>query len=353
MQRWLLGAAGVVAVASGGFYAQRRLAPDDVTAHVTSGNGRIEATEIDVAAKSALRVKEILVQEGDYVEAGQILARLDTTQLEAQRRRADAQLDRATVAVGMARSLVAQREAERMQALALIAQRDAQVDAATRRFERTEQLVHSGALSQQVLDDDRASANGALAGRAAAKAQLSACDAAIAAAKIQVIDAEAAVAAAEASLEAISSEIDDGVLKAPRPGRVHLRVAEPGEVLAPGGRVVSLVDTSDVFMTFFLPTEQAGRVPIGAEVRLVLDADCRYVVPAKVSFVSDVAQFTPKVVETEKERQKLMFRVKARVDPEVARRHLDYVKPGLPGAAYVRLDPNGAWPAALQKPAVE
>jgi HlyD family secretion protein len=101
-------------------------------------------------------------------------------------------------------------------------------------------------------------------------------------------------------------------------------------------------------MTFFLPTEQAGRVALGAEARLVLDAAPQYVIPAEISFVADVAQFTPKTVETEEERQKLMFRVKAQIDPDLLREHLRQVKTGLPGMAWVRLDPQVDWPAQLQ-----
>ncbi len=77
--------------------------------------------------------------------------------------------------------------------------------------------------------------------------------------------------------------------------------------------MLNILDVGDVYMTFFLATEEAGRTPIGGEARIVLDAAPQYVIPARISFVSDVAQFTPKTVETEEERQKLMFRLRARV----------------------------------------
>ncbi|MGD9883186.1 MAG: HlyD family secretion protein [Reyranella sp.] len=143
------------------------------------------------------------------------------------------------------------------------------------------------------------------------------------------------------------ADIDDSALKAPRDGRVQYRVAQPGEVLAAGGRVLNMVDLFDVYMTFFLPTEAAGRIAIGSEVRLVLDTAPQFVFPARVTFVADVAQFTPKSVETAIERLKLMFRIKANVDPALLNRHLDQVKTGLPGVAYVRTDPKADWPANL------
>jgi len=137
-------------------------------------------------------------------------------------------------------------------------------------------------------------------------------------------------------------------LKAPREGRVQYRVAQPGEVLSAGGKVLNMVDLGDVYMTFFLPTDWAGRVKLGADVRLVLDAAPQYVIPARVTFVADVAQFTPKTVETAEERQKLTFRIKAHIDPELLRKHIRDVKTGLPGVAYVQLDPQAKWPAHLQ-----
>jgi HlyD family secretion protein len=101
-------------------------------------------------------------------------------------------------------------------------------------------------------------------------------------------------------------------------------------------------------MTFFLPTAQAGRLTLGDEARLVLDAAPQYVIAAKISFVADVAQFTPKTVETADERQKLMFRVRARIAPELLRRFIRQVKTGLPGMAYVRLSADAPWPPNLQ-----
>jgi len=118
--------------------------------------------------------------------------------------------------------------------------------------------------------------------------------------------------------------------------------------LSGGGRVLNLVDLSDVHMTFFLPTAQAGRIGIGAEARIMLDAAPQFVIPAKISFVADVAQFTPKTVETEEERQKLMFRIKAQIPQDLLRKYIQYVKTGLPGRAYVQLDPQVEWPAYLQ-----
>ncbi|MCS0497154.1 HlyD family efflux transporter periplasmic adaptor subunit [Ancylobacter sp. MQZ15Z-1] len=345
--RKLILAIVTLAVLGAAYYGWRFYQGNGLPEGIAGGNGRIEATEIDVSTKTAGRIRQILVDEGDFVIAGQVLARMDTVQLEAKLRQAQAELKRAMISVDTANSLVTQREAERNAAEATIAQRQAELDAAEKRLARSSQLVTTNAVSQQTVDDDRASEQGAKAAVEAAKAQLAAGEAAIGSAKASVVDAEAAVDAARAAIESIQADIDDSVLTSPRDGRVQYRVAEPGEVLSAGGRVLNLVDLEDVYMTFFLPTAQAGRVALGTEARIVLDAAPQYVIPASVSFVSDVAQFTPKTVETEEERLKLMFRVKARIPPDLLRKHIHQVKTGLPGMAYVRLDPDAAWPADL------
>jgi HlyD family secretion protein len=268
--------------------------------------------------------------------------------LEAQLREAKAQLERARIGVGTAESAVTQAEANREAAAAVILQRESERDAARRRLERTEQLASQGMATRQGLDDDRARVLAAQAAVSAAKAQLAAAEAAVGTARSQVLAARIAVTAADASVERISADIDDSVLTSPRDGRVQYRIAQPGEVLGAGGKVLSLIDFSDVTMSFFLPTALAGRVAVGAEARIVLDAAPQYVIPATISFVSDVAQFTPKTVETAEERQKLMFRIKARIAPALLRQHIRQVKSGLPGMAYVRIDPNAPWPEKLQ-----
>ena len=144
------------------------------------------------------------------------------------------------------------------------------------------------------------------------------------------------------------ADINDSTLKAPRDGRVQYRISQAGEVLAGGGKVLNMVDLSDVYMTFFLPTEAAGRVRMGTEARLVLDAVPQFVIPARVSFVADVAQFTPKTVETAQEREKLTFRIKAKIDKDLLKAHIRDVKTGLPGVAYVQLAPQAEWPTNLR-----
>lgn len=349
-----LAAAGIVVIAAGGaYFAWQRLGATELPAGIAKGNGRIEATEIGISTKLAGRLKEITIREGDFVTAGQVLAVMDSDTLEAQKRQAEAEKRRAEIGVETAGSVVKQRVAEHESAQAVVAQREVQLEVAQKTLDRAESLARTNVVSQQVLDDTRSAFQGAVSALAVAKASLAASEAGINAARAQVVDAEAAIDAAKAAIELIETQIADGTLKSPRDGRIQYRVAEPGEVLASGGRIVSLVDLEDVYMTFFLPTSEAGRMQIGSDVRLVLDAAPQYTIPAKISFVADVAQFTPKTVETEEERQKLVFRVRAAIPQELLKKYIRQVKTGLPGVAYVRTAPDAAWPAELEKNLVQ
>jgi len=312
-----------------------------------SGNGRIEATEVDIATKLPGRIEDILVREGDFVAAGQPLARMQLETLEAQRDEALAMRQQAEHSVTAARAQVALREADVAAAQALVGQRESELDAAQRRLKRSQTLSQEGAASIQELDDDRARVRGAQATLAASKAQTAAARAAVEAAKAQFVGARSSVSAATASINRIEADLRDSELRAPRDGRVQVRVAQPGEVLGAGGRVLNLIDLSDVYITFFLPEAVAGRVALGTEVRVILDAAPDFVIPATVSFVASAAQFTPKTVETASERQKLMFRVRGQISQDLLREHLEQVKTGLPGVAWVKLDANAEWPENL------
>lgn len=337
----------LVVAAIAAYFAWTKLDTPALPEGIVGANGRIEATEIDIAALTGGRIADIAAAEGQVVNAGDVLVQMDVVQLNAQKRQAEAQLRRASIAIETAKAMVAQAEAQERAAEAAVDQAQAMADAAAQKLARSEQLVKTNAVSQQVLDDDRAKDREAKAGVAAAEASHAAALAGITSAQAQVVDAEAAIDAAKASIDSITASIDDATLVAPRSGRIQYLVAQEGEVVGSGGRILSLVDLGDVYMTVFLPTSQAGRVQIGSEVRLTLDAAPGIVIPATVSYVADVAQFTPKTVETAEEREKLMFRVRAKVDPELLSRYVAYVKTGLPGMAYLKTLPDAEWPASL------
>ncbi len=334
-------------MAAGGWYLWTLMHPAGPGDGFIRGNGRLEATEIGVAAKLGGRIRDILVNEGDFVTAGQTLAHMQVQTLEAQRDEASARHEQSLTDVASALAQVTMRTSDRQAALAVVAQHRSELDAAQRRLARSETLTREGAASVQELDDDRARVATTKATVLAAQAQVAAAQAAIGAAQVQVLGARSVVNANLATMARIKADIDDSALTAPRAGRVQYRIAQPGEVLAAGGKVLNLLDVGDVYMTFFVPEAAAGRLALGSEVHLVLDAAPQYVIPSTVSFVASTAQFTPKTVETASERQKLMFRVKAQIGRELLQKHVLQVKTGLPGVAWIKLDARAPWPAEL------
>ncbi|MDR1057623.1 MAG: HlyD family efflux transporter periplasmic adaptor subunit [Coxiellaceae bacterium] len=312
-----------------------------------SGNGRIEATEVDIATKLGGRIDKILVSEGDFVKAGQVLVEMRTDTLQAELAEAKAKYQQT---VNTSKSVAAQvtiRENELATSQALVRERESELEAAQKRLTRSRALSKKGAIALQTLDDDLALAQSAEAALSAAKAQVAAAESAIIATKAEFVGSQSAITAAEATVARIEVEIADSQIKSPYDGRVQYRIAEVGEILGSGGKILNLINLNDVYMTFFLPETVVGRVALGSEVRIILDAAPNYIIPAKVSYVASTAQFTPKTVETASERQKLMFRVKARINQKLLQQNVKQIKFGLPGVAWIKLNEHAEWPKNL------
>jgi HlyD family secretion protein len=287
---------------------------------IASGNGRIEAKLVDVAAKEALRVKEIRGEEGALVHPGEVLVVLDTNTLEAQL--AEAKLN------------VAATQEKEAGTRAAITKKKAEIDLAKIEVGRSQRLVAQRAGSQRELDVRRMALQTTNAGLQEEEA------------KLRTIQEEVKVA--QANVATIQTRIDDATLKSPVNGRVLYRLAEVGEVVAAGGKVLTLVNLGDVYMEIFLPSEQAAQLKIGAEGRITLDYAPGRAAAGYVSFVSPEAQFTPKQVETRSEREKLTFRVKIRVPEETVESYIELIKTGVRGVGYVKVEDSAVWPASLQ-----
>jgi HlyD family secretion protein len=326
---WWLRIALAVAVLAGGvgggaYYWWQRLHPA-LPPGIYFGNGRLEADEINIDTKYAARIAEILVDEGDLVKAGQVVARMDTRDLAASLKKSEAQVRQARRAVDEADANVAQQKSQ-----LLLAQQE---------YDRAVYLVQKGFQTKETLDQRQQ--------------QLDSANAALNAASLRVIEFQHALDAATYDAEFYNVEINDDTLVAPRDGRIQYRVANVGEVLSAGGHVFAMLDTSYVYMDVYLPTQQAGKVKYGADARIVVDAYPKAAIPAKVMFIATQAQFTPKTVETQTEREKLMFRVRVRIDPDWLKGRSDAVSSGLPGVAYILTEPATPWPDRLQATAVQ
>jgi len=287
---------------------------------IVKTNGRIEATQVDVAAKYPGRLVDITVEEGSEVKAGQVVGRVSSPEYEAQLRAAQFNVERAKQSMAETESLIDQRKAT--------------LAAAKSDFERGQELVGKQIITQQTFDQRRRNYEGAQASVQGAIAQRD--------------QADASIKSAQAEVERIESVLHDLVLVSPRTGRVQYLLARNGEVIAAGGKVLTVLDLEDVYMTIFLPAATAGKLEIGGEARIILDPVPQYVIPASVSFVAADAQFTPKTVETAEEREKLMFRVKLKLDAELLKNYSRRVKTGVRGLGIVRTKVVTAWPDDLQ-----
>ena len=220
-----------------GVFAWQYLQPPALPPGIASGNGRLEATEVDLTTKFAGRLAEVHVKEGDPVTKDQVLVRMDVRELKAELRQAMAH--------------VKQAQKQRAAATAVIAQRRSEVTLAEKNLARSRDLYENRNISLERLQRSETSVQTA--------------QAALAAAEAQEAHAAAAIEAAKARAETVRTRIEDSTLTTPISGRVLYRLAEPGEVLAAGGKVVTVLDLSDVYMTIFLPTVQAGRLRLGAD----------------------------------------------------------------------------------------
>jgi HlyD family secretion protein len=332
-------------------------------AGIVSGNGRIEARLSDASAKEPLRVKQILVDEGDLVRPGQVLVRLDTVTIDAELAKNEAavgaareELAAAKAAIAAAKADIAAANANIVAANAAVEQQQSEVQLAQTEADRQRNMLAENATSKAMYDvrqtalettkatlkDAQAREDSAEAGAGAAQAQLSSAQARAEAAQQQI-------GVALAQVEVTKSRINDATLVSPVTGRVLYRLVEPGEVLGPGGKALTLVDLSDVYMEIYLPSDQAAALKTGSDARITVDYEPNASAAARVSFVSPEAQFTPKQVETKSEREKLMFRVKLQVPPELVEHYIENIKTGVRGVGYVKVSPAAMWPGWLEK----
>lgn len=285
-----------------------------------NSNGRIEAQSVDVAGKYAGRLTDVLVHEGDIVKANDVIARIDDRDMQ-------------TRLLG-AKASVLQAKAAREQAVAVVTQSESALSVAQTNYDRVAKLNVGHVASDAAFDD--------------AKNVLSTAVASLATAKAQVTSSDALIAASDAKVAEINVALEDLVIRAPIRGRVQYRLREPGEVVAAGTPIVTLLDLTDVYMNIYLRADIVGKLASGEEARLILDPVPDYVVPARITFIAPEAQFTPKSVETQDERSQLVFRIKLTIPRDLLTKFEDRVKVGVRGVGFVRTDPSADWPADLQ-----
>lgn len=312
----------VVLVAVAGFLLWRFVLEPRAAGDGLSTSGTVEATDARLGFEAPGRLVEVAVREGDRVAAGETLARLDDSELAARRAEAEAM-------VAAARARLAELEAgfrreEVAQARSAAASAADRVADAERDLERTRTLYEGRAVPREALDKAELAVELARRQRDQADEQLAllrggARPEQIAAARAQVAQAEAAVATLDATLAKTR-------LVAPFAGVITVRHREPGEIVAPGAPVVTLLNPDDRWVRIYVPENRLGRVALGQGATIVSDTFPDRSYPGEVAFVGDEAEFTPKNVQTTEERVRLVYAVKVRItgDPN------QELKPGLP-----------------------
>jgi HlyD family secretion protein len=297
-----------------------RLRGQTTPAGIVKAEGRTEATQVDVSSKYPGRLAEISVDEGSKVTLGQVIARVSSPEFEAQLRAAQSDLQSEKDALAAAQADIASRQAG--------------LEFAKSDFERGQELLKTGFITKQAFDERQRNYDAAQAAVQSMTAQRD--------------EAQKSIEIAKAKVEQIQAMIDDLTLVSPRNGEVQYKLKRAGETVAAGESIVTILDLTDIYVIVFLHAADAGRVTMGDEARVILDAVPEYVIPAQVSFIASDSQFTPKTVETEDERKKLMFRVNLRISPDDLKKYYGRVEGGLHGAGFVLTSRDAKWPAELQ-----
>ncbi|VEJ21429.1 HlyD family secretion protein [Neisseria animaloris] len=308
----------IALLAAGGWYVYRQNSRNELPKGFAQSNGRLELNRFDIASLYPGRVQAVLVDEGSEVKEGDALVELSSVTSTSQLEAAKAQKQRAQEAVARADAEIKAYEQQ---------QKVAQMELGNAQNLKRDELVSSAEVSKRLAARDGAAAS-------------------VKAARAARAEAVAAVAAAQAQINQAASANDDMTIRSPKAGRVEYKIAETGSVIAAGSKVVSLLDPADVSMNIFLPNAEAGRLKVGGEARIVLDS-VEAVFPAKISFIATEAQFTPKSVETQNEREKLVFRVKLKIPADTALKYKGLLKGGMTGNGYVCTDDAAQWPSEL------
>jgi HlyD family secretion protein len=290
--------------------------------------GTVEATEAQLGFMVPGRIETVAVHEGDAVRRGQPLATLDTLEASARLKQAAAQAEAARALLDEMERGSRPEEIEQASAARAAAQQraaDAQQD-----FDRAQDLVRGHAVSQQAFDKAKVALD-------VAQSQLKQADEAYALVqkgprRERVAGQRAQLAAAEASLAALRAQLANMVIRAPFDGVITVRHREPGEIVAAGSAVLSLMNRDDRWVRIYVNEARIGAVHTGQKATITCDTYKGRRYPGEVVYVSSEAEFTPKNVQTQEERVKLVYAVKVRVSGDPG---FD-LKPGVP--ADVRLE---------------
>jgi HlyD family secretion protein len=268
--------------------------------------GNIDIRDANLAFNEQERIAQVLVEEGDRVTAGRVLAILQTHRLEAQIQEAEAQIAAQQEVVKRLETGTRPQEIE--QARAEMAAAKATVRNSMLNFERISKTSGAGATSQQALDNARAQLH---VDQAQLKVKEKALNLALEGPrKEDIAEAKNTLEALKASLSLLQIRLADMTLISPSPGIIRNRILEPGEMASPNQPVVTLALTDPKWVRAYVPEPNLGRINLGMKARILSDSFPDKTFDGWIGFISPVAEFTPKTVETEDLRTKLVYEVR-------------------------------------------
>ena len=296
--------------------------------------GNVDLRQVDLAFNNSERVTEVLVKEGDHVSPGEVLARLDTGRLEPQLEQAEAVADAQASAVEKLQH--GNRPQEIAQARANLAQAQADAASADAKSRRMQELWDSSqgkAMSHQDLDDAKAAAVSAIAKVTAQSKALEL--QVLGPRKEDVAQAEAQLKADRAQIALLKKQVADAVLTAPSKGVIRSRVLEPGDMASPQKTVFSLAIVDPKWVRAYVSEPDLGHVRQGERATVSVDAFPGRKFSGWVGFISPMAEFTPKTVQTEDLRSSLVYEIRVFVDDPG-----DELRLGMPATVSLPLPPG-------------
>lgn len=283
--------------------------------------GSVESDTVRISPLVAGRLTEVNAVEGMTVKKGAVIARIDTADYELQLKQADTGVRAASARLALVKKGV--RSEDLASAKELVNQAEIAADKFEREYQRLSRLKEAGSVTEKDLDDmmtqrDRAKSQVEQAKKQYEKAQNGA-------QKEEIEAAKAAYDQARSVIDILKKKVADCTIYAPRDGTVLHRLAEPGEVAAPGITLAIISDLSTVKITAFVPERDLGLVKLGLQAAVRVDSFPDKALTAKVSRIADVAEFTPKTIQTKEERVKTVYRIELTADNKEG-----IFKPGMP-----------------------
>ena len=297
----------VLAIVAGiGFVVKRQLGKGETADGALTLYGNVDIRQVALGFRASGRIDTMAFEEGDAVKAGQLLASLDKGPLQDSLALFEAQVTVAEASV--AKLEAGSRPSEIAQAMAAVEERQTALTNAQQMLDRQRELATTGAVSKQALDDAQAQHYAASARLQSAKEALALAQEGPRAEDIAIARAE--LGAARARVAQAQRQLDDAELKAPADGIILTRVQEPGAIVATGATVYSLSLAAPVWVRSYVSEPDLGRLHPGMNVDVFTDSrpDTPYV--GQIGFISPVAEFTPKSVETEELRTDLVYRLR-------------------------------------------